>query len=95
MYLGLFLIVSLALVIVVGWVVFRAFLSRDARYERRLKHRNESHWEAEKERQERLLEARMHEIHGKGLRWMDAPVPDEESDRRWGKAAEEKLPIRD
>jgi hypothetical protein len=94
---GTLLLISVSLLGVASaaWVVFRFYLSRDARYRRRLKRRNEMDWERERVRQKRMLEARMREIHGKELRWKEAPVPEEASDRSWSRAEEESLPGRD
>ena len=94
MYWGTILLLSAGLlgVALAAWVVFRFYLSRDARYRRRLKRRNEMQWESERERQKRMLESRMREIHGEELRWRDAPPPEEASDRSWSSAGEERLP---
>jgi hypothetical protein len=78
-----------------AWIVFRLYVSRDARYRRRLRRRNEIDWESEQVRQQRMLEARMRELHGKELKWREAPVPDEALDRSWSRAEEERLPWRD
>jgi hypothetical protein len=97
MHWSVLLLISLALLgAATGlWVVFRLYLSRDARYQRRLRRRNELDWEHEQVRQQRMLEARMRELHGKELRWREAPVPDEAIDRSWSRAEEERLPWRD
>jgi len=97
MYWGTLLLILVGLLGVASasWVVFRFYLSRGARYRRRLKRRNEMDWERQRLRQKRMLEARMREIHGEELRWREAPVPEEASDRSWSRAAEERLPGRD
>lgn len=90
---GTLLLISVGLlgVLATAWVVFRLYLSRGARYRRRLKRRNEMDWERERARQKRMLEARMREIHGKELRWKEAPVPEQATDRSWIRAGEERL----
>ena len=97
MYWGTLLLLSAGLLGVVSavWVVFRFYLSRDARYRRRLRRRNEIDWENERARQKRMLESRMREIHGQELRWKEAPLPEEATDRSWSRAGEERLPGRD
>jgi hypothetical protein len=89
------LLLSVGLLGAAIWVVFRCYLSRDARYKRRLKRRNEMDWERERARQKRMLEARMREIHGQELRWKEAPPPGEALGRSWGRAGQERLPERD
>lgn len=95
MYSVILLLFLLVLLGTGGSLVFSRFLSRDARYRRRLKKRNEEDWKAERLRQERLLEARMQEIHGKELGWRDASIPGKSFDRSWTAAREELLDIRD
>jgi len=95
MYWGTLLLISVGLLGATAWVVFRFYLSRGARYRRRLARRNEIDWARERVRQKRLLEARMREIHGQELRWKEAPVPEEASDRSWSRAGEERIPGRD
>jgi hypothetical protein len=92
MFFLILLMVLIGIVSIAGIVVFRRYLDKDARYERRLRRRNQIDWENEKLRQERLLEARMHEIHGQGLRWNEDIGSEEISDRSWGRAIEERIP---
>lgn len=75
----------------VTWLAFRFYLGRKARYGRRLRRRNELQRAEDRARQRRMLEARMREVHEEGLRWREAPVPDEAQDRSWGRAREERL----
>lgn len=75
----------------VTWLAFRLYLSRKARYRRRLRRRNELQRAVDRARQRRMLEARMREVHEQGLRWKEAPVPDEAQDRSLGRAREESL----
>lgn len=67
------------------WLAFRFYLGREARYRRRLERRNELRRASERATQARLLESRMREVHGQGLRWQEAPPPDEARDRSWGR----------
>ena len=84
------------LVVAAGsWLAFRRYLSRDARYRRRLMRRHEVQRARDRARQGRMLEARMREVHVQGLRWEEAPVPDEALDRSLGRAREERLFGRD
>lgn len=97
MYWGTLLLLSVGLLgaALAVWAVHRFYLSRDARYRRRLKRRNEIDWESERMRQRRMLEARMREIQGQELRWKEAPLPEEASDRSWGRAEQERPSGRD
>ena len=87
--------VGLLAVASVAWLAFRLYLGRDARYRRRLKRRNELQRASDRSRQGRMLEARMREVHERGLRWEEAPPPAEAEDRSWGRAGAERLPGRD
>jgi uncharacterized membrane protein YccC len=88
-------IVGILLAAAGSWLVFRRYLSRDARYRRRLRQRHELQRASDRERQGRMLEARMREVHEQGLRWKEAPLPDEALDRSWSRAREESLTIQE
>jgi hypothetical protein len=93
---ALLLILAGVLVLAAGsWAVFRRYLSRDARYRRRLRRRHELQRASDRARQRRMLEAQMREVHEQGLRWKEAPAPDEALDRSWGRRREESLTSRD
>lgn len=83
--------VGLLTITLVIWLAFRLYFSRNARYKRRLKRRNDLQWAKDKARQRRMLEARMKEVHEEGLRWKEAPVLDETADRSWSRAREERI----
>jgi hypothetical protein len=79
----LYLSASLPVLAALWWFVFRPFLSRDARYLRRLKRRHELQLASDRARQQRMLESRMREVHEQGLRWEEVGAHAETPDREW------------
>ena len=79
----LYLLTGLPVLAALWWFVFRPFLSRDARYLRRLKRRHELQLASDRARQQRMLESRMREVHAQGLRWEEVSAHVETPDREW------------
>jgi|GEM_PF-3876508 len=76
-------LLSLPLLALTSWFVFRLYLSREARYARRLRRRQELQIAADRVRQRRMLEVRMREVHERGLRWSEDYPQAESFEGRW------------